>query len=189
GVPSGTAGMSPGGPGMPAPGPTVDAANRTAPTGVAPENMARARALYLAGDMAGAVKALYPDNKPLVKEFNVGDRIVYKQSTDGGRTWQDMEGVGGPRYKPTTTVNTTVDTGTKSPIGKLISDKRALIEMYGPDHPAVAAIDREIATYGQDAAKLKEGRAEEKKIGKMEDALSTYRTLINEHGARMLPGP
>src|SRR5690606_37575368 len=88
GVPSGTsstAGMSPGGPGMPAPGPTVDAANRTAPIGVAPENMARARALYLAGDMAGAVKALYPDNKPLVKEFNVGDRIVYKQSTDGGR--------------------------------------------------------------------------------------------------------
>jgi len=89
-----------------------------------------------------------------VKEFNVGDRIVYKQSTDGGRTWQDMEGVGGPRYKPTTTVNTTVDTGTKSPIGKLVSDRRALVELYGENHPGVKAIDQQIAKAAQSMTEL-----------------------------------
>ena len=57
-------------------------------------NIDRARALFSIGDYSGAIKALFPDYDPEVKEFKVGNRTVYKQSFDGGRTWQDMPGVG-----------------------------------------------------------------------------------------------
>jgi hypothetical protein len=39
--------------------------------------------------------------KPIIRDFNIGDRTETRQSFDNGRTWQPMEGVGGPRWNPT----------------------------------------------------------------------------------------
>jgi hypothetical protein len=162
GTPPQTIGMSPGGVGMPPAGPTVGAADRGNGASASPENVARARALYMAGDFKGAMEALYPKTE---KPTTTGG-LAYDPAT---KQWQPIPGYVEQQSKiraaGKTTVN--VDTGTKSPIGKLISDRKVLVETYGADHPSVQAIDREIAQQGipsGDTARYTEMVASGKKV-------------------------
>lgn len=55
-----------------------------------------ANGLYIPG--VGIVGADAP--KPQIREFHEGDQLITKQSFDGGRTWQPVEGGTAPRWNP-----------------------------------------------------------------------------------------